>query len=621
MDFSRRDTLQAATPPPRPGRFSTGFAVGYHVRMNAKVLEWLSAVVRDNEFNGPVVEFGSKQPDDQVDYSDVRKFFEVERYVGCDIQEGPGVDLVSDMERTSFPPDEFETVVCLETLEHVKHPWRAISEAHRILKPGGSLLISVPFRLPIHGYPSDYWRMTPAALETMLRDADFERIETSDTGEQVDWDAGWDTPSESGKSFESFPYPHLSFALARKSARPVSPAVTAPVAAAGAGAAERGAPARPVEIIVPVYHREDATRLMFEQLARVTSDYSLIVVNNGFDDPDFLTGLDPAHYIENQENAGAIRPVNQGLDLARGKYACVLHNDLLIYEEGWLDHIIEFMERRGDVGLVGLAGRHSIKADGCMDVDTTVANIRGYPASYRPTWRLTEVAAIDGLGWVMRNNGFRLDEDFGMMHFYDLDLSLQFIEAGFRVYVAGVEIEHLSEDERESTRSREDYLARVGGSDADYYDEVAGRFRRKWGHLLPVTRGFQDERSAYNRIDDLQRQIGKQDAYIEELGRYSEHLLNDVGSKAVEIEKASECFVWVDEELDRNRAEIASLNDQVRTLEATLEGCRDAAAPARPASTRHRLASSLRRDGLAATLHKAVRATWKKLRRPSGIDV
>jgi hypothetical protein len=59
----------------------------------------------------------------------------------------------------------------------------------------------------------------------------------------------------------------------------------------------------------------------------------------------------------------------------------------------------------------------------------------------------------------------------------------------------------------------------------------------------------------------------------------------------------------------------------VRTLEATLEGCRDAAAPARPASTRHRLASSLRRDGLAATLHKAVRATWKKLRRPSGIDV
>ena len=136
-----------------------------------------------------------------------------------------------------------------------------------------------------------------------------------------------------------------------------------------------------------------------------------------------------------------------------------------------------------------------------------------------------------------------------------------------------------------------------------------------------MTRGFQDEHSAYNRIDDLQQQIGKQDAYIEELCRYAEHLADEAGRKTFEIEKASECFVWVDEELDRNKAEIASLNDQVRTLEATLEGCRDAVAPARPASTRGRLASSLRRDGLAATLNKAVRGTWSKLRRPSGIDV
>jgi glycosyltransferase involved in cell wall biosynthesis len=585
--------------------------------MNAKVLEWLSEVVRNTIFDGPVVEFGAKQPDDQVGYSDVRKFFTVERYVGCDTQEGPGVDLVSDMERTSFPPKEFRTVVCLETLEHVKHPWRAVREAHRILKPGGYLLISVPFRLPIHGYPSDYWRMTPDALEIMLRDAGFEEIETSDTGEEVDWDTGWDKPSESGVSFESFAYPHMSFAVARKPAAEVRSPVTARPDGAS-GSADSGAPVRPVEIIVPVYHREDATRNMFEQLARVTSDYSLVVVNNGFDDPGFLRGLEPAHYIENIENTGAIRPVNQGLELAGGKYACVLHNDLLIYEEGWLDHIIEFMERRADVGLVGLAGRHSIKADGRMDVDTTVANIPGYPASYRPTWRFTEVAAIDGLGWVMRNNGFRLDEDFGMMHYYDIDLSLQFIEAGFRVYVAGVEIEHLAEDESASTRSRKDYLEKVGGDDAEYYDRVAGRFRHKWAHLLPVTRGFADEYSAYNRIDDLQAQIAKQDAYIEELGLYAERLMEEDSKKAAEIEEASECFVWVDGELDRNKAEIASLTAGVRQLESIVDAGGSAAAD-QPIPIHHRFSSSLREVGLFTTLKKAARAGLTKLRsRPGG---
>lgn len=580
--------------------------------MNAKVLEWLAEVVRNTTFDGPVVEFGAKQPDDQVGYSDVRKFFPVERYVGCDIAEGPGVDVVSDMERTSFPPDEFRTVVCLETLEHVKHPWRAVREAWRILKPGGHLLISVPFRVPIHGYPSDYWRMTPGALEIMLRDAGFERIETSDSGEEVDWDNCWDKPSERGVSFESFAYPHVSFAVARKPAAVQRPPVKARPDSA-AGPADSGAPIKPVEIIVAVYHREEATRRMFEQLARVTSDYSLILVNNGFDDPAFLQGLEPAHYVENTENTGAIRPVNQGLDLAGGRYACVLHNDLLIHEEGWLDHIIEFMERRPDVGLVGLAGRHSIKADGRMDVDTTVANIPGYPASYRPTWRFTEVAAIDGLGWVMRNNGFRLDEDFGMMHYYDIDLSLQFIEAGYRVYVAGIEIEHLAEDESASTRSRKDYLEKVGGDDAEYYDQVAGRFRRKWSHLLPVTRGFADEYSAYNRIDDLQAQIVKQDAYIEELGLYAESLVEEDSKKAAEIEEASKSFIWVDGELDRNKAEIASLTARLRQLEAAVEGGGDAAS-GRPVTVNDGSSSSQREVGLLATLKKAARAGLAKLR-------
>gem|GEM_PF-5754318 len=41
--------------------------------------------------------------------------------------------------------------------------------------------------------------------------------------------------------------------------------------------------------------------------------------------------------------------------------------------------------------------------------------------------------------------GIRLDESFGLMHAYDVDLSLQYIEAGFRVNVAAVEIEHLAD--------------------------------------------------------------------------------------------------------------------------------------------------------------------------------
>jgi GT2 family glycosyltransferase len=67
-----------------------------------------------------------------------------------------------------------------------------------------------------------------------------------------------------------------------------------------------------IPIVVVLYHREKDTRKMFKQLARVTDGYDLIIVNNGFDDPEFIKKLKHIHYVENKENTGAIRGINQG---------------------------------------------------------------------------------------------------------------------------------------------------------------------------------------------------------------------------------------------------------------------------------------------------------------------
>ncbi len=245
-----------------------------------------------------------------------------------------------------------------------------------------------------------------------------------------------------------------------------------------------------IPVVLPVFHREAETRLMLGQLAEVTDGYSLVIINNGFDDREFLLEQEPARYVENEENVGVIRAVNQGLDMSGGEYVAVLHSDLLIYEEGWLDHILDFMGRRPDVGLVGLAGRHAIGADGLAEPETTVVDMRGYPDYMRPTWRITEVAAIDGLGWVMRNVGFRLDESFGLMHAYDLDLSLQYIEAGYRVYVASVEVDQVSELEGWARALQEENAAMKAEMEkASAHFEKLERLlaERQEGQTLPVT--------------------------------------------------------------------------------------------------------------------------------------
>jgi SAM-dependent methyltransferase len=117
---------------------------------------------------GPVYEFGSYQVEGQVDYADLRGLFPGREYVGCDMRPGPGVDRVEDVSAMSLGDGDAGTVLCIETFEHVFEVRRAFDEVYRVLKPGGLFVITSPLNFRIHGYPDDYWRMTPSCLRRMM---------------------------------------------------------------------------------------------------------------------------------------------------------------------------------------------------------------------------------------------------------------------------------------------------------------------------------------------------------------------------------------------------------------------------------------------------------------------
>jgi SAM-dependent methyltransferase len=117
---------------------------------------------------GPVFEFGSYQVAGQEGYANLRGLFAAKRYVGCDMRTGPGVDRVEDVTAISLPDGSAGTVLCIETFEHVFAVNKAFDEVFRLLKPGGIFVVTSPLNFRIHGYPDDYWRMTPNCLRRHL---------------------------------------------------------------------------------------------------------------------------------------------------------------------------------------------------------------------------------------------------------------------------------------------------------------------------------------------------------------------------------------------------------------------------------------------------------------------
>lgn len=117
----------------------------------------------------PVYEFGALQVVGQEGFADLRPLFPGKAYVGADMREGVGVDQILNLHEINLPAESVGTIICMDTLEHVEYPNKALEEIHRVLKPNGIAIISSVMFFPIHDHPYDYWRFTPEAFRSILK--------------------------------------------------------------------------------------------------------------------------------------------------------------------------------------------------------------------------------------------------------------------------------------------------------------------------------------------------------------------------------------------------------------------------------------------------------------------
>lgn len=103
-----------------------------------------------------------------------RALFAVDRYVGLDIDSETtrrqGVaDVLYAGGRFPFEDASFNGVLCNQVLEHVFEPDSFLQEIQRVLRPGGLLLLTIPFVWDEHEQPFDYARYSSFGLKALLQ--------------------------------------------------------------------------------------------------------------------------------------------------------------------------------------------------------------------------------------------------------------------------------------------------------------------------------------------------------------------------------------------------------------------------------------------------------------------
>jgi SAM-dependent methyltransferase len=89
--------------------------------------------------------------------------------------------------------EKFDIVIAEQVFEHLLWPYRAVRHVHQMLKPGGTVLLTMPFLIKVHNVPTDCSRWTETGIRHLLAEGGFDinLITTGSWGNRACVRANW----------------------------------------------------------------------------------------------------------------------------------------------------------------------------------------------------------------------------------------------------------------------------------------------------------------------------------------------------------------------------------------------------------------------------------------------
>lgn len=97
----------------------------------------------------------------------------VEQYIGLEYSPESGyrgnkADFCADAAELPLADESVDTILCTEVMEHVPNPEKTIAEFARVLRRGGTIIVTAPFVYPIHD-KYDFFRYSPDGIATIMK--------------------------------------------------------------------------------------------------------------------------------------------------------------------------------------------------------------------------------------------------------------------------------------------------------------------------------------------------------------------------------------------------------------------------------------------------------------------
>ncbi len=299
---------------------------------------------------------------------------------------------VEDAETASFGDRRFDTIVSLETLEHLRHPVGFLRHAWSLLAPGGRLVVSAPVRETPGDNPFHLHCFTPDTLRAIVS----EGFEIEHELDQID---------------------HYLTVLARRREVP-SPAWALSDSAR-------------LTVVLVTYNSLERVVELVSAVRRFTkTPYQIFAVDNASTDGvrellSLYEGEPGFTVVRNARNLECAAATNLALAAVRTEYVvylCASH--ALLSDPGWEEPLVRYMDEHKEIGIAGHVWNPGF----------TLPSRR-----YSPTWTpeghgVERLAHVQGGAWIARRilfneNGF-FDQDAYPHGGMDVEFSYRLLSYG-----------------------------------------------------------------------------------------------------------------------------------------------------------------------------------------------